>query len=415
MKGWTRRSFPDVVFLQEGPGIRKYEYQENGYPMINVRCVQDGFIDMSTAKAANTELALGKWAHFQISEGDILFTISGTIGRSAIVKKDDLPILMNTSVVRFRSKTEDLDQEFLYHLVSSGEFIEALKKVATGTAQKNVGPSHLKKMTICYPPLPEQKRIVAILDEAFEGIDRAIANTEKNLANARELLHQSIFDGYDTKGWQSTQVVELLPSKKGYIRTGPFGSQLLHSEFVDEGVAVLGIDNAVNNGFKWGKRRFITSEKYQQLSRYRVKPGDVLITIMGTCGRCAVVPDDIPIAINTKHLCCITLDRDKCLPHFLHIYFLYHPVARQFLESRAKGSIMAGLNMSIIKELPVLLPSIAEQKLIINRCNYIVEGVQRLEEIYQRKLEALQELKQSILHKAFTGELTNPTIKEAAA
>ncbi|MBS3850208.1 restriction endonuclease subunit S [Devosia sp. BSSL-BM10] len=399
-----------MAFIQEGPGIRKYEYQEDGFPMINVRCVQDGFLDMSSARAANTDLALGKWRHFQVDEGDILFTISGTIGRCAIVTKHDLPLLMNTSVVRFRSIDPRLDTKFLYLFLQSDGFQLPLKRLSSGAAIQNVGPTHIKMLSIPVPPLEEQQRIVAILDEAFEGLTLARANAEANLQNARELFETYAAAQFDALTSDSCVVLSsvtgvALPDK-GAIRTGPFGSQLLHNEFVDEGIAVLGIDNAVANKFRWGKSRFITEEKYAQLKRYTVRPGDVIITIMGTCGRCAVVPDNIPLAINTKHLCCISLDRTKCLPEYLHHYFLFSPAARSYLSAQASGSVMDGLNMGIIKDMPVQLPSIGRQETIIANVSKLQNAAAELIDDYETKLQGLGDLRRSLLQKAFAGELT---------
>jgi type I restriction enzyme S subunit len=270
----------------------------------------------------------------------------------------------------------------------------------TGSAgQRRVPYSYLAGLRVPLPPIDEQRRIGEMLDRAAE----LLAKRRQSIA-LLENLAQSVFlemFGETVDRYQSATVGDLAADRKNSIRTGPFGSQLLHGEFVESGVPVLGIDNAVNNEFRWSKRRFITEEKYQKLTRYRVFPGDVIITIMGTCGRCAVVPEDIGIAINTKHLCCISLDQSKCFPEFLHSYFLMHPIARSYLERTAKGAIMSGLNMNIIKAMPVALPPLAQQE----RYAAVAGEVQDQKLRQLRHLGELEELFYSLQSRAFRGEL----------
>jgi type I restriction enzyme S subunit len=138
------------------------------------------------------------------------------------------------------------------------------------------------RQKLLLPPLPEQRRIAAILDLA----DEITAKRREALAQLDRLTHavfHKMFNGADASGWPTTTVADVAQPNGG-MRTGPFGSQLLHSEFVEDGVAVLGIDNAVSNEFRWGERRFISEAKYRTLARYKVNPGDVLITIMAPAG-----------------------------------------------------------------------------------------------------------------------------------
>lgn len=270
----------------------------------------------------------------------------------------------------------------------------------TGSAgQRRVPETFLANLLVPIPPLGEQRRIAAVLDK----VDTLRAKRREAIALLDDLTQSVFLDmfGDPSNAWPEVTVEDVAAPVKGSIRTGPFGSQLRHDEFVDDGIAVLGIDNAVSNEFHWGERRYITEEKYKKLSRYTVHPGDVLITIMGTCGRCAVVPDNIPLAINTKHLCCITLDSEKCLPDFLHSYFLRHPNAQSYLHKTAKGAIMSGLNMSIIKAMPVKLPPVKIQQEFVDRLSAITS----LKEAHRTHLAHLDELFASLQQRAFRGDL----------
>ena len=169
----------EVAFFQEGPGIRSYEYEEGGYPIINVRCVRNGHIDLSDSRAVKPKLVNEKWSHFRVKAGDILFTTSGTIGRVAVVKTENLPLLMNTSVVRFCTLDPNrLSNAFLYQCLRSKRFVDGLKLQATGSAQLNCGPSHIRLMGIPLPALEVQREIVAEIEGYQRVVDGARAVTD---------------------------------------------------------------------------------------------------------------------------------------------------------------------------------------------------------------------------------------------
>ena len=291
-------------------------------------------------------------------------------------------------------ETKRLDGRFLYQYLSAK--IKKFQSDGQGIAQKNLSAAYIRELRIHLPPLGEQRRIAAILDKA-DALRRKRKRTLQLASEFREDLYKANFVHARQSSWPTVSVGEI----SNDARTGPFGSQLLHSEFVESGIPVLGIDNVVSNQFLWGERRYISKQKFEQLRRYTVRPKDVLITIMGTCGRCAVVPSDIQTAINTKHLCCISLNQAVCLPEFLHATFLGHPDVLKQLGVEAKGAVMPGLNMGIIKKLTFPLPPMREQEAF-------VRGLAVLGSVSNRAkhgIELLDRLFVSLQSGAFSGSL----------
>lgn len=394
---WERFPLEDVVFFQEGPGIRSYEYQKDGYPMINVRCVQDGYIDLSTCNAANIQLALGKWRHFQVDEGDILFTISGSIGRTALVRKEHLPLLMNTSVVRFRSKTELLRDDFFYYYLQSWGFLSKLHLLSSGTAQKNVGPTHLKTMDVPVPPLADQLRIVGILDEAFEGIATAKTNAEKNLQNTRALFEshlQSVFGSH--RGKWTHQGLEQVSKVfgRGKSRHRPRNERKLFGgdfPFIQTG-DVRNADGVIES----------YSQTYSDfgLAQSKLWPkGTVCITIAANIAESAILgfdacfPDSIiGVVVDDE------LTSNKFLLYLLRSY-------KSLLQAKGKGSAQDNINLGTFEGLTFPFPPLKIQHAIAEQLECLRKETQQLASNCQRKLAFLDELKESLLCQAFNGQL----------
>ena len=153
-EGWEIKRLPELVDYKEGPGIRHWQYTNSneGTRFINIRCIQDDDILLATANRITDDEADGKYAHFHLKEFDIVVSTSGTLGRSAVVRASHLPLVLNTSVIRFRPIEGATTFSYLYGYIKSAAFMDELEMSASGSVQKNFGPMHLTVMSMLCPP-----------------------------------------------------------------------------------------------------------------------------------------------------------------------------------------------------------------------------------------------------------------------
>jgi type I restriction enzyme S subunit len=236
---------------------------------------------------------------------------------------------------------------------------------ATGASYPAVTERVIRELRVPLPSLAEQRRIAALLDKA-DAIRRKGGRAPSVLDNLLRASYVHLVGEMHPAyaHWTECRIEDLADPRDGAMRTGPFGSALRHSEFSERGdVAVLGIDNAVSNRFRPGAPRFLSRERFENgLTRYAVNAYDVLITIMGTTGRSAVVPQGIGLAISTKHLATITVDRNRVAPEFLSHAIHCDPGVLRQIGAANRGAIMTGLNLRAIRRLKLRLPPIAAQE-----------------------------------------------------
>ncbi|MBN1391207.1 MAG: restriction endonuclease subunit S [Sedimentisphaerales bacterium] len=274
-------------------------------------------------------------------------------------------------------------------------------ELGKGTAQKNLDVTAFRCLQMPVPPLPEQKKIVSILDEVFEGIATAKANAEKNLQNARELFESylQIVFANPKENWEIKKWGELCH----FVR-GPFGGSLKKTIFKEKGYAVYEQKHAIHDHFNQ-LRYFIDEEKFNEMIRFELKTGDIIMSCSGvTLGRVAIVPDGIPRGIINQALLKLTPNKDVSA-HFLK-HWLRSKIFQDIIFKYSGGAAIPNVpSAKILKDIKIPFPKIEEQNKIVNEIETVLNETKRLESIYQQKIADLEELKKSILQKAFNGEL----------
>ena len=193
-KDWKKVKISEKLFFQEGPGVRKWQFTQEGIKLLNVGNINNGKVDLeATDKHLSIEEATGKYAHFLVDEGDLLIACSGIVvdnfhNKIAFAKKEHLPLCLNTSTMRFKPLEDDVDLYYFKYFLQTVHFTSQLQKLITGSAQLNFGPSHIKKIDFLLPPIKTQQRIASILDDAA-----ALRDKTAQLLTEYDLLAQSIF------------------------------------------------------------------------------------------------------------------------------------------------------------------------------------------------------------------------------
>ena len=294
-----------------------------------------------------------------------------------------------------------LDRRFLYYWLTWEPVVKEIDSTSTGARMPRANINKLLEFELPLPSLPEQKRIVAILDEAFAGIATAVANTEKNLANARELFESyldSVFSNLPSG--KNRQSLSALCGQGGIT----YGVIKLGNEW-PSGVPCLRTSNVRRLHIDTRGMKRIDPALSNQYSRTILEGGEVLANVRGTLGGVAVATSDMAGWNVSREVAVIPVDTNKVLPEFAAYGIATRP-SQDWLFGVQKGVAYRGINLTDLRELKIPVPSIDVQTRYVTQLNEMASNCAAIELRCRHKLSSLDELKQSLLQKAFSGELT---------
>ncbi len=394
MNKWVKIS--DYLFFQEGPGVRNNQYTSEGVKLLNVANLVNGEVDLSTSnRYISVEEAYGKYKHFLADEGDLIIASSGIKveyfdKKMGFIKKEHLPICMNTSTIRFKSlDINKLNINYFMYYLKSQSFKSQLSKQITGSAQLNFGPSHLKKMKFPIVSLNEQLLINSILG----NLDNQIRLKEKQIIEYDSLIKSRFVEMFgdpitNNKGWDVKDLNEITD-----VRDGTHDSP----KYVDIGYPFVTSKNLVNGSIDFSTCQLISKDDYEKINqRSFVDDGDILMPMIGTIGGAIVVKKDRDFAI--KNVALIKFSKENSIVDRKFILnVLNSDSMNEFFNSIKKGGTQNFISLGLIRKIPTIIPPLKLQ----NEFASFVEQVDKLKFTVQKSLEETQTLFDSLMQKYF--------------
>ncbi|RPE15433.1 restriction endonuclease subunit S [Burkholderia pseudomallei] len=399
-------SFAEVT-MGQSPGAELCNTNDKGLPFLQ-GCAEFGSRYPLTAVYCDPPLRTAR-------AGSVLISVRAPVGTMNYADQD---YCIGRGLGAFKAKPGISNTVFLKHAVEHNAGF--LHRRSQGSTFAAVSTDDVRSVPVPTFAITKQTKIAAILtatDSAIEKTETLIAKYQQikaglmhdlftrgvlpngQLRPSREQapdLYQETAIGWIPREWEVRTLENLLAPLPNNIRSGPFGSALLKHELVEDGIPFLGIDNIHAERFDPDFRRYVSERKFRELAKYKVRPRDVVITIMGTVGRCCVIPDDLELALSSKHLWTMTFDLERVIPELICWQLNHSAWAQAWFRRAMQGGIMDAIQSSTLKTLRLPVPSIDEQELIYARYLKVSTRIQQdgaqLEKLRKQKLGLMQDL-----------------------
>lgn len=308
--------------------------------------------------------------------------------------------------------SEALDRRFLYYWITQHSVVKEIDKTSTGARMPRANVNQVMGFDLILPPVEEQKRIVAILDEAFEGIDTVVANTKRNFANMHELYASSlgrVFSEANVETWEKAEIKDAVAEdcslSYGIVQPG---------EGFEDGMPIVRPTDLTKKLVGLKGLKLIDPSKAASYSRTTLEGGDLLLCVRGNTGMVSIAGDELAGGNVTRGIVPVRFNPELVSQSFGY-YLLVSPMVQEQVKEKTYGAALMQINIRDLRRLRLAFPEIEDQRSMVKKLDDISAEVKRLEAIYQQKLTALAELKQSLLQKAFSGELTAKQAETAVA
>ena len=363
-KGWKIKRLADVLELQNGYAFDSKGFNPtDGLPLIRIRSLKAG---VESETRFNGEYD----RKYVVKAGDLLIGMDGEFG---CYEWKGEPSLLNQRVCRLQGFSGELIPRFLFYGVN--DYLKAIEDVTGYTTVKHISSKQILEIEFPVPPLAEQQRIVGLLDEAFEGLATAKANAEKNLQNARALFEshlQSVFTQRGS-GWVEKPFEDCIEDVK-------YTAKIQRKDFLEEGeFPIVSQEAEFTNGY-W----------------------DNAADVFKVTRPVVIFGDHTQVLKYIDFDFVLGADGVKLLPPkpFLNPKFFFYA-----LRSAPLKSLGYARHFRLLKELLIGYPDMNAQVAIAKNLDSLENETQRLARLYERKHAALEALKKSLLHQAFTGAL----------